>query len=90
MKIEVDWKYPHGQVKKVEINDEIWILHGECSRCGGCCKDCQHSGFETINGKKVSRCKIMWKKPAHCILYPRDPYDKLPKNCSYRWEKLDG
>lgn len=105
MIIVVYFNHPRGSVKEVKLdNGEIWLLYGECFRCGECCKKtkmiikefqdkngyCKHFSYESINGKKVGRCAIMWSRPAFCLLYPRDPYDKLHEGCAYKWELVNG
>jgi hypothetical protein len=93
MLILVDYKHPHGTVKEVQINGERWILKGQCNRCGECCRinmKCKYLKYEMIDGKKIAKCSIAWKKPTNCVLYPRDPYDPLPCKCTYYWEKIDG
>lgn len=80
---------------------EVWKLVGECNRCGKCCEKpmsipefrnehggCKHLKFEKKNGERVACCKIMWGRPAFCMLYPRDPYEMLDEECSYSWERV--
>lgn len=103
MKVLVDFEQPRGEVKRVILdNGEEWILEGECNRCGECCEQtkmplkdlqnkeggCKYFSYETVNGEKLGKCEIMWYRPAFCMLYPRDPYEPLTPNCSYRWKRV--
>jgi len=102
MRILTDYEDPRGAVVQVEINGEVWKLVGECNRCGACCEKtkmvieefqkedgtCKHFSFESIDGKKLGKCAIMWGRPAFCMLYPRNPYEKLHDECSYSWERV--
>jgi len=103
-KILIDFEHPRGTVEWVEINNETWLLHGECNRCGVCCEQikmpfkpfrrrnggCNRLSYEILDGERVACCSEMWCRPAFCVFYPRDPYDPLPDNCSFRWEKING
>ena len=101
--IKLEYSHPRGEVSQVELdNGEVWNLKGECNRCGKCCEKvkmtlpefakedgtCKHLSYETENGVKQAKCAIMWARPIFCALYPRDPYEKLPDECSYSWEKI--
>ena len=102
LKILTDYADPRGTVLQVEINGELWKLNGECNRCGACCEKtkmmikefqkedgtCKHFSFETVDGNKLGKCAIMWARPAFCMLYPRNPYEKLDDECSYSWERI--
>jgi hypothetical protein len=106
VKILIEFKHPRGTVREVKVNNETWILHGECNRCGDCCevldasvikllkqkdsKKCKHLGYENFEGKRIAKCAIIWERPAFCVFYPRDPSEPLFPNCSFRWEKLNG
>lgn len=94
-----------NSVRKVYLdNGEKWNLKGECNRCGVCCEEmkmpvfefadrkgkCKKVKYETLNGEKVATCRILWSRPAACLLYPKDPYEELPKECSYTWKKISG
>jgi hypothetical protein len=96
---------PRGKVDLVRLeNGEVWQLNGECNRCGQCCEDmyidvpefdngnhrCNKLRYEKVNGERLAACDIVWNRPAGCLLYPRDPYDKLPEKCSFEWEKISG
>lgn len=104
MQILVDFQQPRGFVKYVTTDSgETWALVGECNRCGECCKDvkmtlpefqksdgtCKHFEYEKVNGDTLGKCNVIWARPAFCILYPRDPGEKLPEKCSYKWEKVN-
>lgn len=93
-----------GNVKLVKLKNETWALHGECSRCGECCKTggmplkeiadkngrCIKLDFEFQNGKKMAKCTAPYEsRPAFCFLYPRDPYAKLNEGCAFKWERLE-
>lgn len=95
----------HGFIKMIKLESgEVWRLKGECNRCGQCCEEmkmfipefstpeggCNKLSYENVNGERKAVCAISWCKPAGCIMYPRDPYDKLPEKCSYEWEKISG
>ena len=43
---------------------------------------------ESVDGKTVYGCKLQFVKPWQCVMYPRDPHEKLFPSCSYSWEKL--
>ena len=80
------------QPRKVFINGEEWLIKGYCSRCGVCCEKlkCKELKYETQNGEKLAVCKIRETRPWYCMLYPRDPYDPLPEECSFEWERVNG
>ncbi len=100
--ILINFDHPRGTVKEVELeNGEKWKLVGECNRCGECCKDlmplqdfqkedgtCKHFSYETVNGERLGKCGVMWARPAFCLIYPRDPKEKLPDECSFSWERV--
>jgi hypothetical protein len=104
MEMLIDFTHSRGNVKEVTINGEKWRLIGECNRCGQCCDvykmfipefsdehgKCNKLFYETLNGERVASCKILWSRPAGCLIYPRDPYEELPEKCSYKWEKVSG
>jgi len=102
-KINLDFSHPRGNIRMVELdNGEIWELDGECNRCGLCCEKtkmpivefqndnggCKYFKYETVNGEKLGKCNIMWTRPAFCMLYPSDPHDPLPDECSYKWKRI--
>ena len=95
MDVLINFDHPRGSVKQVLLdNGEVWNLEGECNRCGDCCKEqkmwieiyknkdgtCNQYFEEKVNGKVLGSCKIMWGRPAGCLFYPRDPYEKLSAN----------
>ena len=83
----------NADIKVVRLeNNEVWKLHGECNRCGVCCEKlkCEKLKYESQNGKRISVCTIRETRYWYCMLYPRDPYDPLPKECSFKWEKISG
>ena len=105
MKILIDFTHSRGVTESVTLeNGEQWILKGECNRCGQCCEEvnmfieefktdcgkCNKLFYETVDGKRVSACSILWSRPAGCLIYSRDPYEALPEKCSFEWEKIDG
>lgn len=104
MEILVDFNTPRGYVKYVTTDDgETWALEGECNRCGECCEKfkmtlkeladdngkCNKFSYESNNGVRQGKCAIREMRPAFCMLYPRDPFDKLPKKCSYSWVRVN-
>jgi hypothetical protein len=91
MKLLIEFNHPRGYVEEVQLdNGEIWVLDGECVRCGECCKElkCKHLRMEKVNGKIIATCTIMWDRPAKCMLYPNDPSIPLHDGCGYSWRKL--
>ena len=102
LKILIEFSHPRGTVKEVEVHGEKWILHGECNRCGVCCEQakmpvkeyrtksggCNKLSYEMVDSERLAKCSVMWCRPAWCIFYPRDPYEELPKECSFKWEKF--
>ena len=104
MEILVSFEDPRGYVKYVTTEaGETWALLGECNRCGECCEKtkmpvpefrdknghCKHFKYEKQNGKELGACNIFWGRPSFCLLYPRDPGEKLPGPCGYKWEKVN-
>lgn len=66
-----------------------WRVHGECKRCGVCCKKgegCSELKFETLDGRPQASCKAEWSKPWRCAVYPNDPAYPLDEGCGYWWE----
>jgi len=91
-----------GSIKEYSRNGEVWVLEGECNMCGVCCERakmpvkeyqkedgyCKHLIHETRDGEKIGRCGIFEGRPVWCFLYPRDPYDKLHEECSFKWKRV--
>jgi len=102
-KILLDFTHPRGSIRTIEKDGKKWELKGECNRCGLCCerskmpivefqkedKTCKHFSYETVDGKKLGKCAIMWHRPAFCLLYPHDPDDPLIEECGYWWEEVN-
>ena len=103
-RIIIDDTHPRGRVVMVvKPNGDQYLLVGDCNRCGRCCEDvgknknfihseggkCKFFKYETVNGKKLGTCKIMWERPVACYLYPRNPDEKLYPECGFRWDKVE-
>lgn len=98
----IDFEYPAGHVRTVVIDDEIWNLEGECNRCGACCDGpdywrdavtnrCQKLRQETDeHGMVTHHCSVYWSRPFTCLLYPFNPHDPLPDECSFHWVRVHG
>ena len=79
--------------------NNIWVRHGECSRCGKCCyvyhkRDteagripCEHLEF---NNEGLAVCKLGDNKPQICKDFPLYPFREADKDffkdCTYYWE----
>lgn len=91
MILEFDWK--EKRVTKAKDNHGKWFrLDGFCRRCGDCCgglDKCKYFCYEIIEGKKIPKCELHDTEfmPYRCILYPRDPTERLGANCGYKWTK---
>lgn len=50
------------------------LRHGECSRCGACCRLAYRCQFLRMEGD-VAACRFHNLRPANCRIFPLDPLD---------------
>lgn len=62
--------------------------HGECNRCGACCKILFRCPFLGTDADGQYTCRIYDKRFAQCRLYPLHGADllELEEQCSYTFE----
>lgn len=77
----------------VAIEKTYWKIIGECSQCGECCiNKCENLIKEVVDNKIQYRCKIQYKKPAECLLYPCTPlikdHFKTTPNCTFSFQEI--
>ena len=62
--------------------------HGECNRCGACCKILFKCPFLGTDAEGQYTCRIYDKRFAQCRMYPLHAADllELEQQCSYTFE----
>ena len=63
--------------------------HGECNRCGACCKILFRCPFLGTDADGQYTCRIYEKRFAQCRLYPLHAQDllELEGECTYTFER---
>ena len=65
--------------------------HGECNRCGECCRILFRCPFLGADAQGDHLCRIYHKRFGSCRLYPIQPRDLLEvENCSYSFPNACG
>ncbi len=66
------------------INQKLQKRHGNCKKCGNCCKECEYLSYSNL-------CTVYLNRPYFC--HKEFPIDKLDqdifqvKNCGYYFKK---
>lgn len=81
----VEFHWATRTVLRATDNDgEWWRLKGGCEKCGRCCEGCKH-----LENNKCKIHSFNWK-PWRCVIYPKNPEEKLYPNCGFKWEEING
>jgi Fe-S-cluster containining protein len=91
MKLQLRGKTRRFVQAKLSRQDNESLLskrHGECNRCGACCKILFRCPFLGTDAEGQYTCRIYEKRFAQCRLFPLHAADllELEEKCSYTFE----
>jgi len=77
-------RFVQSQFRKDEVDAMVAQRHGDCNRCGECCRILFRCPFLGSDGNGGYACRIYENRFAQCRHFPIQPRDlREVENCSY-------